>query len=350
MAKQQLNVGTVANDGTGDNLRAANIKINDNTNEIYSALGNGSNLQTLVNNQLELDVPVDANKVNKISFHVASTAALNTVDASAYHGAILHNHQTGTIYVAHAGSWNPLLMDTSGGPVTNYTDPLSTVAYSGSYTDLTNKPAFALNDIADVDTVTNAPSAGSVLKYDGTKWAPGVDVAQGGQGTDADTLDGQDSTYYLNYANLTNVPTTYAWSTITSTPTTTTGYGIDSLFDIKNANEIIDIKTGASGTVVHDTSSASVFYHTSVGSNFTANFTNLQTTNNRVTSVVIAIQQGATAYIPSAVQVGGSPIIIKWLGGSAPTGNANKLDIFSFNIFRTGNAWTNLTGILSTYG
>ena len=71
MAIQTINIGNAANDGTGDNLRAANIKINDNTNEIYSALGNGTNLQTLVNNQLELDVPVDNNKVNKISFHVA---------------------------------------------------------------------------------------------------------------------------------------------------------------------------------------------------------------------------------------------------------------------------------------
>lgn len=44
MTKQLINRGTVANDGTGDDLRAAGEKINDNFNEVYSALGNGSSI------------------------------------------------------------------------------------------------------------------------------------------------------------------------------------------------------------------------------------------------------------------------------------------------------------------
>ena len=36
MAKQIINVGTIANDGTGDPLRSAMIKINDNFNELYA--------------------------------------------------------------------------------------------------------------------------------------------------------------------------------------------------------------------------------------------------------------------------------------------------------------------------
>lgn len=39
MAQQTLNIGTNANDGTGDNLRAAMIKVNENFTEIYSAPG-----------------------------------------------------------------------------------------------------------------------------------------------------------------------------------------------------------------------------------------------------------------------------------------------------------------------
>ena len=35
MAKQTINIGTTANDGTGDPLRTAMIKVNDNFNEIY---------------------------------------------------------------------------------------------------------------------------------------------------------------------------------------------------------------------------------------------------------------------------------------------------------------------------
>lgn len=44
MAKQSVNIGTNPNDGTGDTLRAAMDKLNDNTNEVYSLLGDGSTL------------------------------------------------------------------------------------------------------------------------------------------------------------------------------------------------------------------------------------------------------------------------------------------------------------------
>ena len=44
MAKQLLNIGFVPNDGTGSNLRAGGTIINANFNEIYTALGDGTNL------------------------------------------------------------------------------------------------------------------------------------------------------------------------------------------------------------------------------------------------------------------------------------------------------------------
>ena len=47
MALQSLNIGTAANDGTGDNLRVGGDKINDNFSEIYTAFGNGSTLSSL---------------------------------------------------------------------------------------------------------------------------------------------------------------------------------------------------------------------------------------------------------------------------------------------------------------
>ena len=44
MAIQTIGIGTVADDGTGDSLRVAGDKINDNFNEIYTTLGDGSTL------------------------------------------------------------------------------------------------------------------------------------------------------------------------------------------------------------------------------------------------------------------------------------------------------------------
>jgi len=55
MAKQTLNIGSVANDGTGTNLRAGGTIINANFNEIYTALGNGTTI-TLTATPTELNL------------------------------------------------------------------------------------------------------------------------------------------------------------------------------------------------------------------------------------------------------------------------------------------------------
>ena len=48
MAKQTLSIGTTANDGTGDSLRDGAIKLNQVIDEIYTNLGNDTNLQVNV--------------------------------------------------------------------------------------------------------------------------------------------------------------------------------------------------------------------------------------------------------------------------------------------------------------
>lgn len=48
MSKSLINVGAFANDATGDSLRVAGQKINDNFTEIYDVLGNGSSLSGIV--------------------------------------------------------------------------------------------------------------------------------------------------------------------------------------------------------------------------------------------------------------------------------------------------------------
>tara|TARA_Y100000004_G_scaffold180019_1_gene224200 strand:+ start:94 stop:681 length:588 start_codon:yes stop_codon:yes gene_type:complete len=57
MAKQAIGIGTSANDGTGDPLRTAMDKTNDNFNEVYALFGDGSTLA------LSGDVSVSAGAV-----------------------------------------------------------------------------------------------------------------------------------------------------------------------------------------------------------------------------------------------------------------------------------------------
>ena len=86
---------------------------------------------------------------------------------------------------------------------------LATVATTGSYNDLSNKPIIPndISDMVDVDTQSTPPRTGQVLKWDGIKWAPADDITSGGSGLDADTLDGFDSAYFLDFNNATNKPT-----------------------------------------------------------------------------------------------------------------------------------------------
>jgi len=46
MAKQTINIGSAPNDGTGSTIRDGGILINDNFNEIYTTLGNGTTLDS----------------------------------------------------------------------------------------------------------------------------------------------------------------------------------------------------------------------------------------------------------------------------------------------------------------
>ena len=63
MAKQSLGLGSSANDNTGDTLRAGGDKINDNFNEIYTAIGNGTTLNVSVSN------PANGQVLRLLNYH-----------------------------------------------------------------------------------------------------------------------------------------------------------------------------------------------------------------------------------------------------------------------------------------
>ena len=127
--------------------------------------------------------------------------------------------------------------------------------------------------------------------------------------------------------------------------------GISGLTTLTFTSEKLNTKTsaGSAGTVTHDLSTGSVFYHSSISNNFTANFTNVPTTNDRALGVTLILAQGGTPYMSTALQIDGSAQTIKWVNNITPTGTANKVDIVGFSLIRTGSAWTVL-GQYSTYG
>ena len=52
MAQQTLNIGSNANDGTGDTLRVAMQKVNENFTEVYSAPGITVDTLTFTGNEI----------------------------------------------------------------------------------------------------------------------------------------------------------------------------------------------------------------------------------------------------------------------------------------------------------
>jgi len=200
MAKQTVDIGQAPNDGTGDPLRVAMDKLNDNFNEVYRAVGGlgSTTLLNMVNTDQELQV---LNVHNKISFLLDDEAELYALSAGTYHGCIAHVHSTGALYYAH-GQWRKLLTDNANNDVTSYADSLANVAYTGMLTDANNSGfglldldgiadgtigqvltangngifefkdislgASAINDLTDV-TITS-PASGEVLSYNGSAW------------------------------------------------------------------------------------------------------------------------------------------------------------------------------------
>jgi hypothetical protein len=267
MTRQLINTGIIPNDGQGDSLRDAGGKMNNNFQELYTALGNGTAL-TIVNNNL-----ITATGANKITFLYSTLADLP--DAATYHGMFAHVHGENASYYAHAGAWvkiadanksfgmfsdvdltatptngQALVYDSGsqtwkpgtisgggggGGGATAFlglTDTPATYSglsggflqVNGTADGLTIVAAFSIDKLSDVDTTTSAPSSGQVLKWNGTKWAPADDSTSGGGAADAGTLDGLDSTYFLNYNNLNNKPTVpSSVLTLTDTPATFSG-------------------------------------------------------------------------------------------------------------------------------
>ena len=120
----------------------------------------------------------------------------------------------------------------------------------------------------------------------------------------------------------------------------------------QQATEVL-VESGplASTTATYSLTTGASFYHSSIlsGANWTANFTNVPTTDGRSIVVTIIAAQGATPYVPSTVQINGTTQTLKWSSGASPSGTANGVDIFSFALLRVGGAWVQILGSSSFF-
>lgn len=142
-------------------------------------------------------------------------------------------------------------------------------------------------------------------------------------------------------ANLTYDSSTNTLATVNAT--------LSGALNLKTTKAAFTSLTGATGSVTHDFSTGAIFNHSSIAANFTCNITNLDLTSGNATNIVLILNQGATAYIPNALQIGGVSQTINWQGGTAPTGNSNKKDIVNFSIVNNTGTYT-IFGQLVSFG
>lgn len=212
MAKQVINIGASANDGTGDPIRNAFNKSNSNFNELYFALG-GDSPVTLFDASKNFRV---LSRANKISFFYNTEASIFELSENTHRGCIAQAQDTGYLYYSDGSEWIKLAkydeIDGNGsssntfGTITvsgqssivadDAEDSFTLVAGSNITitTDASEKEitisstgggASELNDLSD--TLISNPSNGQVLKYDGTNW---VNAAESGAGGGSSTFTG----------------------------------------------------------------------------------------------------------------------------------------------------------------
>lgn len=259
MTKQSLNLGSAANDNTGDTLRAGGTKINDNFNELYAAIGNGATIQIDVTNAASGQV-LRYNGTNFVaSDYTALTAALdvnnNSIISTANQNITVAPNGTGDIRLS-AGSVTSVFDGATGN-----VDLPTKVTYKNEYASLAAAPTAAdypgyfftvdgddkpyvnmnittggvgdtrvslltqyttIGDLSDIDVSTTPPTTNQVLKWDGTNWVPGDDNAGVSAITsfatvnaDTGTTTASSESDALTIAGGSNITTSIAGDTVT---------------------------------------------------------------------------------------------------------------------------------------
>ena len=93
-------------------------------------------------------------------------------------------------------------------------------------------------------------------------------------------------------------------------------------------------------------------FYAALTANVTANFTNVALTTGTIVGATIIVDQGATPYQISNVQINGGDIqTVKWAGGVGQNpGTGSNTDVMSFSLVNLGGGAWRVLGAISNYG
>ena len=192
MALQTLNIGTAANDGTGDNLRVGGDKINDNFSEIYTAFGNGSSLSSLAVTALN---GATANELVTVG---ATTTELDAEGNLTFDGSTLA--VTGAVTVSGLTTLSGNLVIPNAGNIGSAGDTDAIAIASGGAVTFSQRDVHSsgitiadggeIGSASDTDAITIS-AAGVATFSQRDVHSSGITVADGGQigsASDADAI------------------------------------------------------------------------------------------------------------------------------------------------------------------
>ena len=192
MALQTLNIGTAANDGTGDNLRVGGDKINDNFSEIYTAFGNGSSLSSLAVTALN---GATANELVTVG---ATTTELDAEGNLTFDGSTLA--VTGAVTVSGLTTLSGNLVIPNAGNIGSAGDTDAIAIASGGAVTFSQRDVHSsgitiadggeIGSASDTDAITIS-AAGVTTFSQRDVHSSGITVADGGQigsASDADAI------------------------------------------------------------------------------------------------------------------------------------------------------------------
>ena len=204
MTKQVINRGTAANDGTGDNLRAGAAKVNENFNELYTVLGDGTTLLTgnyitdaSTNTLTNKAINGSNNTITNIPSSALGTLANNKLDNS----SITLTGDTGSQPIDLGDT---LTVEGSNGIATTVTADKVSIAIDGVVLTETSTDTLTNKTISGTDNtlqnIANASLTNNTVSYGGVSLA----------------LGGVDATPAFDLADATNYPTSSLSGTITN--------------------------------------------------------------------------------------------------------------------------------------
>ena len=189
MTRQNINIGSAANDGTGDTLRSAGIKINQNFQEIYTQLGGDSstlsNKVTLIDSAVVFEgVTADSHETKLIATDPTADRVISLPNAT---GAVVLDVATQTLtnktlttpVIASISNSGTMTVPTGGG----------TLATIGGTQTLTNKTLTSpILNTAKIGTSLNDANGNELIKVTATGSAVNELTIANGASTTGPTL------------------------------------------------------------------------------------------------------------------------------------------------------------------